>query len=237
MKKNSFLLHVLLLLCFALSQNARAQYNVYGVQQQKNAFTFNLGQYLVNEINLGYEHSVSEKQGIELHGGFIYRNNVLLAKAKDWTKSQYFYEHGFAGSIAFKIYKKLGDNSARKSYIAPGLNYQYLYFPNEWFDTGHDSTTTVNKVESKVTEQIYQHRFRHRIGLQLTLGNIFPMGKTFGLEIYYGIGVRGILSNRYDNSVSETSFGSTKVYVSGNRDETYYLRPTIHAGVKLRIGW
>lgn len=223
---------------------------------QKNALTFNLGQYLVNEINLGYEHFFSEKKSMELSGGMIYRNDFWIKQAGDWSNSQYFYERGFAVRLAYKIYRKAGEKKGRKNYYAAGLNYQYLYFPNEWFDAGEvnysrkipDPASQGDSITLTGTgvREIYQHRFRNRFGLQLLLGNIYPLGNTFALEIFYGIGVRGIFSNRFDVAVHEDYTGASKdgnvykldnTYVSGNEDSKFYIRPSIHAGIKLRLGW
>ncbi|MCX6273964.1 MAG: hypothetical protein NTV09_01990, partial [Bacteroidetes bacterium] len=80
-------------------------------------------------------------------------------------------------------------------------------------------------------------------GFEVTMGNIFPMGKTFAIEIYYGIGLRGIFSNRFDVAVHNNYTGKSKTYtedktyVSDNDDMKFYIRPSIHAGVKLRLGW
>lgn len=234
-----------LLIFFSLipALQAGAQRAPFETSKQKNALTFNIGQYLVNEINLGYEHFFSEKKSFELSGGFIYRNELLIKQAEDWSNSQYFYEHGFAVRLAHKIYHNIGEKSGKKYYYSFGLNYQYLYFNDEWFKTDRQPTVYLKDSQGHVidkalgTEDIYQRRYRNRIGAQFLLGNIFPMGNTFAIEIYYGIGVRGIMSNRYDVAVSETGFGKTNVYPSGTRNEKFYIRPSIHAGAKLRIGW
>ncbi len=219
---------------------AGAQSNPNGIAPQNNALTFNLGQYLVNEINLGYEHFLKEKRSVEFNGGLIYRNDALLKLAKDWSNSQYFYERGFTAKVAYKIYRKGGEKNGKKNYYAFGINYQYLYFNNEWFETDKEIKFKPEPSGSEVVgkEEIYRHRFRNRVGLQITLGNIIPMGNTFGLELYYGLGLRGILSNRFDVArgaiVNDEHF---TIQTLNFGDQKFYVRPSIHAGIKLRMGW
>ena len=101
---------------------------------------------------------------------------------------------------------------------------------------GTTKTSTGETID--LYEEILRHRFRNRAGIQINLGNIFPMGKTFALEIYYGLGVRVIYSNRFDVARGMTL--SDKQYILEDlnfKSEKFYFRPTIHAGVKLRIGW
>jgi hypothetical protein len=208
---------------------------------QKNALLFNLGQYIVNEVNLGYEFQFKENKSLEIYGGLIYQNEFWRKMSEEWTNSQYFYERGFGLKISHRIYRKPGEKG-RRNFYSFGLNYQYLYFNQQWFETDHQPTIRTedslgNSIEILGTEQIYQRRFRNRFGIHFISGNIFPINKTFGIEIFYGIGLRGIFSNRYDLAVSESGPGVTRIYISNNRDEKFYIRPTIHAGAKFRIGW
>lgn len=240
MKKISFPALIFIFLTLLFPVNSDAQSSPNGISSVRNAFAFNLGQYLVNEINLGYEHIFKEKKGLEINGGLIYRNDLILSQAKDWSNSQYFYERGFTARIAYKIYRKSGEKSGRKSFYSFGLNYQYLYFNNEWFETDKVIKFKPEPSAAEITtnEEIYRHRFRNRAGLQITLGNIIPMGNTFALELYYGCGVRGILSDRFDVargvSVDENHI---ILQVLDYGDQKFYIRPSIHAGVKLRMGW
>ena len=240
MKKISVptLIFIFLTLLFPVISDAQS--NTNGVSPVRNAFTFNLGQYLVNEINLGYEHIFKEKKGLEINGGLIYRNDLILSQAKDWSNSQYFYERGFAARIAYKIYRKSGEKSGRKSFYSFGLNYQYLYFNNEWFETDKEIKYKPEPSAKEIitNEEIYRHRFRNRAGLQITLGNIIPMSNTFALELFYGCGVRGILSDRFDvaRGVSVDD-NHIILQVLDYGDRKFYIRPSIHAGVKLRMGW
>jgi len=214
---------------------AQSNYN----EPQRNALTFNLGQFLVNEINLGYEHFLSENQSMELNGGLIYRNDVLRKMAEDWNNSQYFYERGFAARLAYKIYHHAG-SKGRKNYYSFGFNYQYLYFNNEWFETDKEIKFRPEPGSAEITanEEIYRHRFRNRFGLQITLGNVYPLGKTFAIELYYGLGVRGIFSKRFDVARGATVDDEQLILQTLNfEDQKFYVRPSIHAGIKLRMGW
>ena len=251
--KKIFLQSLFFLLLFLVAGRAAAQYVSAG--EKKNALTFNLGQYLVNEINLGYEHFFSANKSSEFSAGLIYRNPFWIRQAENWSNSQYFYERGFALRLTNKIYRKASERNGRRNYMAYGFSYQYLYIPNEWFDVGEvksDSAHWFKNVEvegdssritGNVSREIFQHRYRNRFGFQLTLGHIFPAGKTFAFELYYGIGVRGIFSSRFDVDVRDTFEGTSKpytfsaTYVSNTASNKFYVRPSIHAGVKLRIGW
>lgn len=230
----------LVILAFLFASIADAQPIQKGVTPVRNVFTFNLGQYFVNEINLGFERIFNERSGLEFSGGFIYRNDVILSMAKDWSNSQYFYERGFAARITHKTYRKSGSKSGKKSYYAFGLNYQYLYFNNQWFETDKEVKFSPDSSSSPITatEEIFRRRFRNRAGIQVTLGNIFPLGNTFAIEFFYGCGVRGILSERYDVARGVEIENEHFIIQTVNfRDQKFYVRPSIHAGVKLRIGW
>ena len=204
-----------------------------------NAISFNIGQYLVNEINLGYEYFLSEKKSIEVNGGIIYSNEFWKNVASEWTNSQYFRENGFAVRAYYKTYKKASEKSHNKSFYSFGLNYQYLYFNNQWIET--DKRGKVKPEGDTVShfgpEEILMHRLRHRIGLQLMLGNVIAADKTFALEIYYGLGIRGIFSNRFDVARRVTEDGEIFSQELNYEDKSFYVRPTIHAGVKLKLGW
>ena len=211
-----------------------------------NAISFNVGHYLVNEINLGYEYFISEKKSIEVNGGLIYKNEFWLNLASDWTNSHYFREQGFAVRAYYKTYKKTSEKSNNKSFYSLGLNYQYLYFDEDWFETDKlytlDSTVKTDPQHPfngpKVgDEQILMRRLRHRLGVQLLLGNVIPMSNHFFVEIYYGLGLRGIFSRRTDVARITTVNGEEYYQDLNYVDNDFYLRPTIHAGVKLKLGW
>ena len=240
MKKIAFVSGIFVFLKLLFPAHTDAQSNPDGVSKVRNAISLNLGQYLVNEVNLGYEHVFKKMNGLEISGGLIYRNDIILDQAKDWSNSQYFYERGFTGKVAYKIYRKNGENSGKKSYYSFGLNYQSLYFNNTWFETDKEVKFKPDSSAASVTaaEEIYRHRFRNRFGLQITLGNIIPLGKTFALELYYGCGVRGITSDRFDVARGVTADGHHVILQTLNFDDSkFYIRPSIHAGVKLRLGW
>jgi len=235
----------LLLSCLFVSA-VTAQSTLRGSKQMTNAFTFNIPQYFVNEINLGYEHFLSENKSLEFNAGIIYRNEFLLDASSDWVNSQYFREHGFAARAYYKTYKKANEKNNNKTFYSFGINYQYLYFDNEWIETGKtytlDSMVITEpqhpfKGPKTGDEQILMNRFRNRIGVQLLLGNDIPMGNHSSLEIYYGLGLRGIFSRRNDIARITTVNGVEYYQDLNHTDTQFYIRPTIHAGVKLKLGW
>lgn len=224
--------------CILLPKSSEAQTKPYG-SARTNALVLNVGQYLINEINVGYEHFYTEKRSYELHAGLIYRNDVLREQADKWINSEYFYERGFTFGMLLKNYKKVGDKEGRKNYYAFGFNYQYLHFNNEWFVTDKKiEVTNIGPEDVIADEEIFRHRFRHRLGLQTTLGSIFPIGNGLDIELYYGIGLRAIMSNRLDVERGVTIDGERHVLETLNfSEDKFYLRPTIHAGLKFKIGW
>lgn len=197
----------------------------------RTAISLNIGQAVSNEINLSFEKFVTEKSALELDAGLIYRNDLLRKAAENWTNSQYFYEHGFAARIALRRYKNVDGKSKWRDYIAPVAIYKYQYFNNAWFEA--DST---NNNGDKFTQCIYQHRFRHKFGLQILWGKIYQLNKTFAVDLYYGLGIRGTISNRTD-VLKQDICGQTPVREINFEDSRFYVRPTIHTGVKLRVGW
>jgi hypothetical protein len=172
-------------------------------KEHTNFISVNLGQYFINEINLGYEHFISKKNSIEVNGGIIYRNEFWLNLASDWVNSQYFREQGFAARVYYKTYKKANEKNNNKTFYSFGLNYQYLYFNDEWINTNKIGTVNEYITQDSIIihsgpEEILMHRTRHRLGIQLMMGNVIPAGNNFAIEVYYGLGVRGIFSNRVD---------------------------------------
>jgi len=217
-----------------------------GKPEINNAISINVGQYFINEVNIGYEHFLSENKSLELNGGIIYRNEFLLNLTDEWTQSQYFREHGFAVRAYYKAYKSSSEKNNNQSFYSFGLNYQYLYFDDDWFDTNKlftlDSTVKTEpqhpyKNPKSGEEKILMHRLRHRLGVQLLLGNVIPAGNNFFLEFYYGLGLRGIFSKRTDVARITTIEGEEYLQNLNYEDNDFYVRPTIHAGVKLKLGW
>ena len=211
----------------AVSSTLQAQYTSVPTVK-KNFLVFNLGQYAVNEINLGFERMFGYTRSVEINLALIYRNDFLAEQAREWSNTQYFVEHGFALRAGYKMYQP-GERGGNQNYLMPMLNYQYLYYPTEWFVTD----VKVNNL----TEEIYQRRTRHRIGAQFIWGKIFPAGNVFSFELFYGVGVRAVFSNRYDESKRYSELGSDVVFPVNFRDKKFYLRPSVHAGIKMRVGW
>jgi hypothetical protein len=218
--KKSFFLLILILAGFkpVLAQDAP--------EYRKNAFSFNLTRYAVNELNLSFEHRYSLRRGIEFNAGLIYVNDQLQELTKDWVNTQYFYERGFAARIHYKIFKrKESDETSWRDYIAPGISYKYLYYNNQEF-TGDNGGKT---------EIVYQHRFRNKISLEFLFGKVYEMNNTFALEFYYGAGITGTLSDRYVVYRIPDTKKMDQVLEVNDHSKTFYVRPMVMAGIKLRI--
>lgn len=198
---------------------------------KKNALALDLTQYGTNELNLNFEHFFSVRRSIEFTAGMVYANNVLAEFGKSWTNSHYFEEHGFSARIAYKLYKPQIEDSKWRDYIAPGLIYKYLYYNNQWFEN-----ETSNSKGDKYTEAIYQHRFRHKFGLEFVWGKVYEMNKSLAFELYYGVGLRGTLSSRTDIQKQDT-VGVSKIYDVNFTDDNFYVRPTLRGGVKFRFSF
>jgi len=200
-------------------------------EYKKNAFQFNLGNYGVNEINFGFEHFFSARRSLEINGGLVYRNDFLVDMAKDWTNSLYFYERGFTVRAQYKLFKKKPEDSKWRDYISPMIYFKYLYYGKTWFANELKNEKTGDPYD----EYIYQTRFRDRFGFQFHFGKIYEMNQTFALEFYYGVGLRGTLVNRID--VAKQDSANAPVYQVNWQDDRFYVRPSIHGGVKLRVSF
>ena len=220
-QKRIFLLSLISLLAFStpgFSQDAP--------EYRKNAFSFNLTRYMVNELNLSYEHRFSLRRGIEFNFGYIYVNDEIKDLTKDWVNTQYFYEHGCAARFHYKIFKRKDlDETKWRDYIAPGVSYKYLYYNNQEF---------ISETDGK-SEILYQHRFRHKMSLEFLFGKVYEMNSTFAFEFYYGAGITGTLSDRYvEYRIPDTKKMDVRVAVNDHAKD-FYVRPLVMAGVKLRI--
>ncbi|HRH64708.1 MAG TPA: hypothetical protein PLU53_00270 [Bacteroidia bacterium] len=200
-------------------------------EYKKNALALDLTQYGINEINLNYEHFFSIRRSIEFTASLVYVNDPLAEFGRSFTNSHYFEEHGFGARIAYKLYKPQVEDSRWRDYIAPGLIYKYLYYNNQWFEN-----ETTNAKGDKYTEAIYQHRFRHKFGLEFVWGKVYDMNKSFAFELYYGVGLRGTLSSRTDIQKQDT-VGVSKIYDVNFQDDNFYIRPTLRGGVKFRFSF
>jgi hypothetical protein len=195
-------------------------------EYRKNAFSFNLTRYAVNELNLSFEHRYSVRRGIEFNAGFIYVNDQLKDLTKDWVNTQFFYEHGFAARIHYKIFKRKDSDETRwRDYIAPGVSYKYLFYNNQEF-TGDNGGKT---------EILYQHRFRHKMSLEFLFGKVYEMNNTFALEFYYGAGITATMSDRYVGYRIPDASKMDKVLEVNDHSKTFYVRPMVMAGIKLRL--
>jgi len=70
--------------------------------------------------------------------------------------------------------------------------------------------------------------------LQFLWGNVCQLSKTFELEFYYGVGLRGVMVRRADVVIKPVCDGPEENF--WNVPETnFYVRPSAQAGVKLKI--
>lgn len=196
----------------------------------KNAMSFNLTQYAVNELNFGYEVFISQYRSVELNGGLIYKNSIWADLTKNLDDPLYFSERGFATRFVYRIYKKEISKAGNRSYIAPMLVYKYQYLNQQWLEVDEkDNNDVTHHYCSYVT------RFRSKIGLQFFWGKIVPLSKTFALDLYLGTGLRATLSDRWELYKSENEcIMNDKTFINF-RTNNFYLRPTIHGGVRLKI--
>lgn len=201
---------------------------------KKNAIAFNVTSYAVNEINLSFEHRYSIRRGIEFNAAYIYINDPLQKFAIDWVNTQYFYERGFAARFRYKIFKKQDEESKWRDYISPGISYKYLYYNNQSFD----NTLYDDKRSKSFIERVNQHRFRNKFALEFTWGKVYEMNETFAFEFYYGAGLSGSLSDRYVNNITYIEAGrNDSIQTVEGHDKSFYIRPTVLLGAKLKISF
>jgi hypothetical protein len=201
---------------------------------RKNAISFNLTRYAVNELNLSFEHRYSIRRGIEFNAGYIYINDAIQKIAKDWVNTQYFYERGFAARFHYKIFRKLNDDSKWRDYISPGVSYKYLYYNNQDFD----NTKYDEKKDKNYIERVNQHRFRSKMSFEFLWGKVYEMNETFALEFYYGAGLTGTISDRYVNTITNIKEGQANEVITVNgHDKSFYVRPMVMVGFKFKISF
>ncbi|REJ80884.1 MAG: hypothetical protein DWQ44_04525 [Bacteroidetes bacterium] len=198
----------------------------------KNGISFDLTQMATNELNMSYTRYVSERKSLEFAAGLIYVNEILEELSKDWSTTRYFSEHGFSARIAYKMYKKPVDDSKWRDYIAPAIMYKYLYYNNQWLE----NEKTDSRTGTKFIECIYQHRFRSKYGLEFLWGKEYHFNRTFVLEMFYGIGLRGTSVLRAD-ILKQDICDSTEIRRLDFEDTRFYVRPALRAGVKMRIAF
>ena len=199
-------------------------------EYRKSAFSINLTRCAVNELNLSYERRLSVRRAIEFNAGYIYINDPIQEFAKTWVNTQYFYERGFAARVHYKIFKKPEDDKTKwRDYIAPGLAYKYLYYNNQWFEI--EKTDDVGKLYH---ERIYQHRIRSKISMEFLWGKVYEMNQTFAFEFYYGAGLTGTISDRYVIAYQPDD-RKARIDPVEAHDKSFYVRPSLLIGAKLRI--
>lgn len=204
---------------------------VYG----KNAFSINLTRLAVSEINLSYEHFLNSRRSIEFDGGLVYTNDFLNDQIKDWSKSTLFSEHGYTGRFHYKIFKRSEEKSRWQEYISPGIVYKNLYYNDK-------DLTSIEKLDYfnlRYKETYLQKRSRSIFGVEFLWGKVFEPGRTLTFDFYYGAGINATISkrtdyNRYANYVNPSN-QSRNQSIPDFEDKSFYMRPYILIGLKLRL--
>jgi len=199
---------------------------------RKNAISINVTRCATNEISLSYEHRFSVRRAIEFNAGLIYVNDGLQEFAKDWVNTQVFYEHGFAARVYYKIFKKPEDDKTKwRDYISPGISYKYLYYNKQWFE--NEKTDDKGQVYH---ERLYQHRFRDKYSLEFLWGKVYEMNQTLAFEFYYGAGLTGTISDRFV-IYKQPDDREPEIITVEEYDNSFYVRPSLLVGAKLRISF
>jgi len=200
---------------------------------RKNAFNVNLTMCASNEWNIGFERFIGPKTSIEINGGPIRSNSFLASQSQSWTNSLYFYESGYTGRIGLKFYKKKSLLTKWQDYVSPLIFYKHLAFEPQMFKNKWDN--------SEESEGIFLERQRSKFGFEFLWGKIYPLSKTISLEFYYGVGLRAASVDRFDywridTLPSPTNVGTDTVFLNF-QDHNFYVRPSIHGGLKLRFNY
>lgn len=200
---------------------------------RKNAINCNLTLTATNEVNFGIERFIAPRVSIEINGGPIRSNSFLASQSQSWTNSLYFYESGFSGRLGMKFYKKKSVLTKWQDYVSPVLIYKSLAFEPQMFKNKYDA--------NEEYEGIYLERKRSKFGFEFLWGKIYPLSKTFSLEFYYGVGLRAASVDRtdywrIDTLPSPTNPGTDTVFLNFTEDN-FYIRPSIHGGLKFRINY
>lgn len=198
------------------------------VAYKKNSINTNITLCITNEINFGIERFITPRRSIEINGGIVYVNEFLEEAAKAWTNSHYFSEEGFTIRMAYKMYKKRAEGSRWTDYISPVLIYKYLFYDEKWFENEVDN--------SDYEECILQSRTRHKFGFEFLWGKVYELSPSTAFELYYGVGLRGTSVERTDIA-KQDSCDVSPVYMVNWTDDNFYLRPSIHGGVKFRVNF
>ncbi len=204
---------------------------VYG----KNIFSINLTRLVISEVNLSYEHFLNSRRSIEFDGGLVYASDFLGDQIKDWSKSTLFSEHGYTGRFHYKIFKRSEEKSRWQEYISPGIVYKNLYY-NDKVLTSDEKLDYFNL---RYKETYLQKRSRSIFGVEFVWGKVLEPGRTLTFDFYYGAGINATISkrtdhNRYANYVSPGNQSRNQA-IPDFVDKSFYVRPYILIGLKLRL--
>ena len=233
MKKRFFYRYLaFIILFFSAGAFVQAQEAiVYG----KNIFSINLTRLVISEANLSYEHFLTSRRSIEFDGGLVYTNDFLNDQIKDWIKSTLFSEHGYTGRFHYKIFKRSEVKTRWQEYISPGIVYKNLYYNNKVLT----SDEKLDYFNLRYKETYLQKRSRSIFGVEFLWGKVFEPGRTLTFDFYYGAGINATISkrtdySRYANYVNPGN-QSRNQSIPDFEDKSFYMRPYILIGLKLRL--
>lgn len=169
-----------LLLSFPLSSAAQSS-SLHPLVLIKTAPTLPI---FGDDINLGLEATFNSQAGIELTGGYVYRNPLLFwilsPLGPNWAMPAY--EKGWYAEVAFKQYDVFNDPHA---YLSYGLRYQQKSYSQEKFD---QSWAILNRSENCFVESSTRTFGTFRA----MWGKMYPLeGTPLVLEAYGGISFSG----------------------------------------------
>jgi len=217
---------------------------VYG----KHAFSINLTRSSVNELNVGYEYWLNFRKSIEINWGLVYVNSFFEKRVSDWKNATLFSEHGYAGRLYYKIYKRPVENSKWRDYMAFGVSYKYLYFNDYFIDDGdikYDSSlykTNPVLYEDSVfsySEQFLRDSKRHKIGVEFIWGKVYEASRTIAFEFYFGAGINANIASHTDHSRNPIYVNPEHQWIAKPipdfKYEQFYMRPVALLGIKFRL--
>lgn len=200
---------------------------------RKNAFLINVTNSLSNEYNIGFERYFSRNTSLEINGGPVRSNPAIAEFSQSWTNSLYFYESGYTARIGLKFYKKKSVLSKWQDYVSPVIFFKSLAFEPHFFETKYENNERY--------QGMFLKRQRSKFGFEFLWGKVYPVSKTFNIELYYGVGLRATMAERTDFWRIDTmpygnNPGTDTTFLNFN-DNNFYVRPSIHGGLKLRFNY
>lgn len=204
----------------------------------RTAFSFNLTRMAVNEVNMSIERFISSRKSLEFSGGLVYVNEFLEGQVNDWYNAEdMFLEHGYAARIHYKVFKRVEVETKWRDYAAFGIAYKSVYYNDRPFVTELKPDHVVDTIF--FTESYLRKRERKVFGVEFLWGKVYEASRVFAFEFYLGARIDGTMATRTDHD----RFAKYKSSVNQWRNTTipdfveksFYVRPSIQLGMKLRI--